>query len=214
MSSALAIASVTAVLKNLLNNELISRLADMAMGDVSVTSLPPDRVPTGLEEHAQLNLFLYRVTPNTCWRRTSASNAEETQRANPPLALDLHYLLTAYGERDAEAEIILGHALQLLHATPILTQEIMRSALDAISASSDKGNLPGLAALSISSLADQVEPIKLSPEFLGMEEMARLWSALQTRLRLSLTYQASLVLIDGGTDNARGLHGVARGMIS
>src|SRR5947208_14704682 len=185
MSSALAIASVTAVLKNLLDNELIHQSATTSVGDVTVTALPPDRIPTGAEERAQLNLYVYRLTPNSSRRRNGTSALQEERLESPSLALDLHYLLTAYGERDFQAEISLGHAVQLLHETPILTRETIRIAL--ASGSSSRASGTALPLLSASNLADQLEQIKISPEFLSMEEMSKLWSTLQTRSRLSET---------------------------
>src|SRR6266540_6897560 len=44
MSSALVIASMTAVLKSLLDNRLIEHGVAATVGDVSVTALPPDRI--------------------------------------------------------------------------------------------------------------------------------------------------------------------------
>src|SRR5215472_19232061 len=70
MSSALAMASVTAVLKNLLHNELIRPSSNTYMGDITITALSPDRISLGAEERAQLNLYLYRLTPNSAWQRT------------------------------------------------------------------------------------------------------------------------------------------------
>ena len=49
MSSPLAIAGVTAVLKDLLNNGLIDRDLSKHVGDVKVSSLPPDRIYTHRE---------------------------------------------------------------------------------------------------------------------------------------------------------------------
>ena len=194
MRSGLAIASVTAVLKNLLDNELIQLSTTVGMGDVVVTASPPDRIATGAEERSQLNLWLYRLTPNSGLRRTGTFTEPAEDPENPPLALDLHYLLTAYAERDFQAEILLGHAIQLLHETPVLTQETIRKALASVSSS--KGSGGALTILSASTLADQAEQVKLSPEFLSMEEMSKLWSGLQTRSRLSVTYQASMVVIE------------------
>ena len=194
MSSALAIASVTAVLKNLLGNALVQQSAATSMGDVTITALPPDRIPTGAEERTQLNLHLFRLTPNSGWRRTGDPAEQKEQHDTLPLALDLHYLLTAYGERDFQAEVLLGHAIQCLYETPILTQEKIRSALSSMSTSN--GGSAALTTLPASALNEQLEQVKISPEFLSMEEMSKLWSSLQTRARLSVTYQVSVILIE------------------
>ena len=45
MSNALAIASVTAVLKDLLNNGVIDHQLSGVVGEVTVSALPPDREP-------------------------------------------------------------------------------------------------------------------------------------------------------------------------
>jgi hypothetical protein len=116
--------------------------------------------------------------------------------ASPPLALDLHYLLTAYAAQDFHAEILLGYALQLLHETPVLSREAVRQALQAPSPV-DGGILPpAQQALSAADLADQIELVRLSPASLGTEEMSRLWAALQTNYRPTAAYRASVVLIE------------------
>ncbi|HLX58396.1 MAG TPA: DUF4255 domain-containing protein [Ktedonobacteraceae bacterium] len=198
MSSALAIASVTAMLKHLLGNALISQAAAASLGDVTITALPPDRIPTGAEERTQLNLYLYRLTPDSGLRHgsmfTSQLTSQKEQQDTLPLALDLHYLLTAYGEREMQAEALLGYAIQYLYETPLLTQKVMRSALASLS--SGKGSNAALTAQLASALTDQVEQIRMSAEFLSLEEMSKLWSSLQTRSRLSVTYRVSMVLIE------------------
>jgi Pvc16 N-terminal domain len=214
MNSALAIASVTAVLKNLLDNGLIHQSVANSVGEVIVTALPPDRIPLGAEERSQLNLYLYRVTPNSGWRSFGTMPSQDECRWNPPLALDLHYLLTVYGERDFQAEILLGCALQVFHETTLLSRDAIRAAL-APGASGNPGSMghPTLAALSTSDLADQVEQIKISPEFLSMEEMSKLWSGLQARYRLSATYQVSVVSIEDRRHDADGQRDAPQAML-
>jgi Pvc16 N-terminal domain len=203
MSSALAIAAVTAVMKNLLDNRLVQYGLAAGLGDVKVTALPPDRISVGEEERSQLNLFLYRVTPNTGWRlgRLEASPGQDggpadhaSPPATPPLALDLHYLLTAYGEQDFQAEILLGHAMQALLQTSVLTRDRIRSALAAPDGSGGVAP-PTRAVLTASTLADQVQEVRISPEFIGSEELSRLWSALQAHFRPSAVYKVSTVLL-------------------
>ena len=125
MSSALAIAGVTAVLRDLLNDGLINHNVSGVLGStVTVSALPPDRVVAANgTENTQLNLFLHQVSPNLGWRNEglpSRDSSGRTRLSNPPLALDLHYLLSAYGAEDLHAEILLGYAMQLLHETPVL----------------------------------------------------------------------------------------------
>jgi hypothetical protein len=199
MGNALAIAAVTAVLKDLLNNGLIDHNVTGAVGgNVTVSALPPDRVfAPGAQEGNQLNLFLYQVAPNVGWRNVGLPSRDERggRLTNPPLALDLHYLLTAYGAEDLHAEVLLGYAMQLLHETPVLTKQSIRTALLP---SPVNGSIlpPALQALSASDLAEQVEQIKIVATTLTSEEMSKLWTALQARYRPTAAYHVSVVVIE------------------
>ena len=157
MSGALAITSVTTVLKSLLSNALIQAVG---MGDVTITSVPPDRIATGAEEHPLLNIHLYRLTPNSAWRHANTPAAPKEAQQMMPLALDLHYLLTVYGEQDHQAEILLGHAIQCFYETSILTREALLSSLASISSSSGGG--PTFIPSSLPDLTKQPEQIKIS----------------------------------------------------
>jgi hypothetical protein len=198
MSSPAAIAAVTAVLKDLLDNGLIDRGAVNVVGNVTVTAQAPDRIPIP-EQQSQLNLFLYLVTPNQGWR-----NADQPARdshgdlINPPtLALDLHYLVSAYGAKDFHAEILLGYAMQLLHEMPVLSRAAIRLALQPSTPVINGGQLPpDLQDLAVSGLADQIEMIKITPTYLTTEEMFKLWMAFQAPYRPTAGYHVSVVLIE------------------
>ena len=198
MSNPLAIAAVTATIKDLLNDGLLNQ--DLSsIGSFSVTSLPPDRISTGQSEPNQLNVFLYQVTPNLGWRNADLPSRDGSgaRLSNPPLALDLHYLITAYGAEDLNAEVLLGYAMQLLHETPVLTRQQLRTVLGGVSPV-DGTILPSpFGNLSAVDLADQVELIKLTPVFLGTEDLSKLWTAMQARYRPTMAYMASVVLIQG-----------------
>ena len=191
---------MTAVLKHLLENGVAARGVTAALGgDATVSSLPPDRVPSGADERAQLNLFLYLVTP----RVGLSAGAAREGAGGAPLTLELRYLLSAYGSQDYQAEILLGHALQLLHERPTLGSAEMAAALEALT-NADDGRVipPALAALCASDLARQVERIEIRPEFPSAEEISKLWSALQARYRPSAVYKVSAVMIRGERDAA------------
>jgi hypothetical protein len=198
MSNALAIAAVTAVLRDLLNNGLIQHDLASAVGAVNVTSKALDQIKTGETETAQLNLFLYQVTPNAGWRNVGLPSRDERgdRLTNPPLPLDLHYLLSAYGAQDFVAEILLGYAMQVLHETPVLSRQAIRTALAPVSPVTGSVLPPEFQALSAADLADQVEQIKICPETLDIEALSKLWTAFQTNYRLTTAYQVSVVLIE------------------
>jgi uncharacterized protein DUF4255 len=200
MSTALAIAGVTAVLRDLLNDGLINHNISGTLGSsVTVSVLAPDRVvPASGTEASQINLFLYLVTPNSGWRNEGLPSRDVSGRlrlANAPLALDLHYLLSVYSGGDLHAEILLGYAMQLLHEMPVLTRDAIRTALTP---SPDVGTSlpPALRALVDAGLDSQVELVKLTPQYLNTEEMSKLWTAMQSHFRPTAAYTASVVLIE------------------
>jgi hypothetical protein len=200
MSTALAIAGVTAVLRDLLNDGLVNHNVSGVLGSsVTVSVLAPDRVvPPNGSEASQVNLFLYLVTPNPGWRNERLPSRDASGRVrqtNPPLAVDLHYLLSVYSGGDLHAEILLGYAMQLLHEMPVLTRDAIRTSLNP---SPDVGTSlpPALRALADAGLEDQVELIKLTPQYLNTEEMSKLWTAMQSHFRPTAAYVASVVLIE------------------
>lgn len=199
MSSPLAIASVTRVLKDLLNNRMIDHNVSDTLGNIKVTSLPPDFIDTGSgTEVCQLNLFMYMVTPNQGWRNHGlpSHNSHGDRISNPPLALDLHYLLTAYGSDELHHEILLGYGMQLFHEVPVLTKDSIRTALAPTTVVTPGTLPPELQNLSTSGLADQVEQIKITPESLNTEELSRLWTAFGAKYRPNAAYRATVVLIE------------------
>ncbi|HKP03807.1 MAG TPA: DUF4255 domain-containing protein [Chthoniobacterales bacterium] len=205
MSNALAIAGVSAVLRDLLNNGLIDHQVSSSVGGpVTVSVLSPDRVKLDGQEKAQLNLFLYQVTPNAGWSNVALPSRDDrgARVTNPPLALDLHYLLTAYGEKDFESEVLLGYGMQLLHETPVLARDAIRTALGTgtggmpVSGTLGDGTIIPPGQLSASDLADQIEQIKISLQTLNAEEMSKLWSALGAHYRPTAAYHVSVVLIE------------------
>src|SRR5829696_8745559 len=141
MSSFLAIGAVTAMLKNLLEEGLVQRtLSDKLGGEPSVDAVAPDLMLEKLKDKkARLNLFHYQATPNAGWRNVGlpSLNGQGERVSNPPLAVDLRYLLTAYSKQTFGAEILLGYAMQVLHETPVLTRQIIRQKQQEMSSDSD-----------------------------------------------------------------------------
>lgn len=192
MSGAWTIAAMTAALKGFLENELggQTQLAGLD-GEVSVSALPLDRISTGGEERAQLNLFLWQVTPHT--RLPTASRAV----AEPYTPMfELHYLLSAFGRHDLEAELLLGFAISRLQ---LLAQEPKRrsQALAAVAAGNGRHGAALAAGMAI--IAESADLVQIEPVYLAMEEMARVWSAAQARYRPSVAYRISPVALVAST---------------
>ena len=136
MTSALAIAGVTQVLRDLLNDGVVDNDVAAAVGAaISIRSLPPDRLQSIVTDTTpSLNMFLHRVTPNTGWvnHELPVRDSHGTRLRRPLLALDLHYLLTAFGFDDLHAEILLGFAMQTLHENPVLSRAQITRALNPV----------------------------------------------------------------------------------
>jgi hypothetical protein len=201
VSNALGIASVTHVLKDLLNDGLINQNISAMVGTaINVTSLPPGQMePQQGNVTTQLNIFMYRVSYNTGWSNIGypSRDVRGGPISNPPLALNLHYLLTAFGEEELHAEILLGYGMQLLHENPVLDRNLIRNSLSIANAADPNGRLPGnLHALATAGLAEQIEQIKITPDPLNTEEMSKLWTAFQTKYRPCTAYMATVVLIE------------------
>jgi hypothetical protein len=195
VSNGIAIAGVTAVLLDLLNVGFNNHNVSGMLGTVDISALPPDRLlPTSGTESTQLNLFLHQVTPNLGWSNERLPSRDDTGRirlTNQYLALDLHYLLSAFAAENFHAEILLGLAMQLLHETPVLSRTAITNALNP-----PPPLTPLLQALADCGLADQVEQIKITPEYLSTDEMSKLWTAVESHYRPSTAYLATVVLIE------------------
>lgn len=204
MSDAFAVAGVTAVLRRRLLDRFAA--ADLAgtVGEVPVTAEPPDRVVEE-DEPTRVNLYLHQVTPNAGWRNVDlpSTSADGGRRVGaPPLGLDLHYLVTAYGAEPYVAEILLGHAMLALHEQGVLGPDEIRAAFAAGPPPPDP-DLPD--AVRASGLADQVESLRVTLEAMDPEAASRLWSAMQARYRMTAAYLVTVVLLEPAVPALRAL---------
>jgi hypothetical protein len=194
MSDYLAVGGVSAVLRSLLTNNLTSGGPSSILSGTTpgITANSPDLVPTGANEQPRVNLFMYYASLNPALRNVNlpSRNAQGARINNEPLALNLHYLVSAYGTNQFDPEILLGWAMKVFHDTPVVPRATIQAALDALASSTTEASL-----ISQSTLADQTEHIRITPETLTTEEIYRLWTAFQTSYRPTTSYQVSVVLI-------------------
>lgn len=196
MSDFFAVGGVSAVLKWILSNDLSAAGLHTALGSAAgVSVLAPDRVPTGGTEQPQLNLFMYYASLNGSYRNTDLPSRDDQGRrlTNPPLPLNLHYLVSAYGKNEFDSEILLAWAMQWFHENPVIARKTIQDSLAAMAAA--VGATSEVQAIAATTLASQFELLKITPEALSNEEISKLWMAFSTHYRPTASYQISVVLL-------------------
>lgn len=184
MSNSLAIATVSASLVAILDEVAQGALSGAS---ISVETQRPDRISTE-DGKAGVAVYLYQVAPNPAWRNQDLATrrGDGSLRQKPQAALDLYYLLTFYGEeKTQQPERLLAAAVAALHSRPLLTARRIRDVV---------ATHPHLAG---SDLDQQIEKVRFLPLGMNLEELSKLWSVFfQTAYRLSVAFQASVVLIE------------------
>ncbi|MGV8845342.1 DUF4255 domain-containing protein [Tessaracoccus sp.] len=194
MSNGLAIAAVTSTLRYVLERSL-SAPHPGPVGGAVVTTLRPDRLAADdLDGSSGINIFLFQVTPNHAGNLTDLPTRRDDGSflRRPVAALDLHYLLTGYGDDVAlHGQRLLGRAILALAATPVLTRDVVAAAMNAYDGDADT------SFLASADLADQLELVKFSPTPLPLEDLSRLWGVFQQApYQLSVVYTATVVLLE------------------
>ena len=198
MSNSLGIATVTSCFRAVLENAFTNpNNVDDTLSNATVTTLSPSvEEGTGLPNPGA-NVFLFQVTPSAAGRNvdlpTRDSRGELVMR--PRVALELHYLITFYGDNDMlEPQRLLGIAVRVLHRQPVFSPTLVDQAITQLVTS----HPTTLGFLNRSNLAAALEPIRISPIALTADELSRIWSvfSFQTGFALSLAYQASLLFVD------------------
>ncbi len=184
MSNTYAIAAATASLHDLLLKVRTplpgDPPTDVDLADTVISTKPPDKA-RDTEGKNQLNIFLYHLTPDAQLRNTPAYGTGNGETARqPPVALRLYYMVTAYGAQDDDtlAHRLLGRAMSLIQDRAVFLPADIQAAL------------PG------NDLYRQIERVRIVPHAMSTEEMSRLWTIFQTNYRVSTAFEVSVVLID------------------
>lgn len=191
MSNALAIATVTAVLQDVLLNAILDAPAPERVDAAEVVTAFPGASPAASDPKPQVGIYLFQVSPNVALR-----NAELPARPDR-VALDLHYLFTFQGDEDSlEPQRLLGLVVRALGQNALLGRAAIDRTLANIARASRTSPHPKRFVAG-SDLSSAVERIKLTPSPLSLEELSRIWSVFfQTRYALSICYQCSVVVIE------------------
>lgn len=144
----------------------------------SVTTSPPDVEDTDADTPSA-NLFLYGASQNGSLRNQDLpGRTGPASLGQPPLSLDLRYLLTAVGHSPddvAGAQEALGDAMLVLHDHPVVAKD--DPLLDP-------------------DLAGEVELLKITLEDVDLDELSGLWNATSAPYRLAVGYRVSVVQLE------------------
>lgn len=183
-----AVAAVTATLKHVLEEAVRDPFPSCV-----VTTDRPESAAKGPEgKRPRINLYLFQVLPDPAFRNAAVPTYPSTGAVAqhptrlPQNALDLHYLLSFFGDDpQLSGQQLLGIATATLHACAYLTPEVLRSAAHKYPWINESG------------LAQQPSPVRVAPLTLSFEDLSKFWSGFfQVPYTLSTTYQASVVLLD------------------
>lgn len=187
MSNHLAVATVTEALR-----EFIARnLTDLPLA-VNVSAQRP---PTENPADPTITVFCYSVNPDPQLRNVDAPTraSDGTLIKLPRAALDLSYLISFYGdESQLVPQRMLGCVVRALYVQSTLSHDdILAAQAQPFLAGSDLGASP--------------QRVRFTPTHQDIDELYRLWTMMTgTQMALSLTYQATLVFIDGTETPAAG----------
>ncbi len=180
-----AIQSCSVTLRELLRQALVSDpdldvFFDPGQGGVMTVSLLTPQELVELNNEG-VSLWLYRLhrdeqSLNLPARRTSAARLEQ-----PPLPLRLHYLVAPIVSHETRPQ------------APELEQHILGKVLQVFN---DLGSLRGSALAA--DLAGQPLEIFVRLEPLSLEEITRVWDALDLSYQLCISYEVSVVPIASG----------------
>jgi hypothetical protein len=160
------IGKVTESLKNLLVGEMVPA--------TNVTLISPGDTSG---QNKRINLFLYRIieNPHLSNRDWLPKPGTTNQLVYPPLALNLFYLMTPFAPLDpqtglADAHGLLGEAMRVLYENAIIPQTYLENGL-------------------------KEGEVKVTLLPLDLEQLSKIWTALNKDFRLSVAYEVSYVEI-------------------
>lgn len=173
-----AIASVSDSLVWMLRTRIGEREGVLDIDDTEIALGSPDELADGAD--VRLGLYLYGISEYGHSKNSGRQRLDDDTLAQPPLELELAYLLTAYPARSGdetskshEQQAILGLAMQVLQANSTLRGEDLRG-----------------------TLTDD-EPIHLALEPQPISEIMQIWKTFRkVPFYPSVTYHVSPVLID------------------
>lgn len=120
-----------------------------------------------------ISLWLYQVVRNADLLNRPAQRPAHDRLLRRALPIDLYYLVTPIAKEPADEQALMGRVLQVFNDHSILRGSDLKDSL----------------------LNTQIE-LRMILEAVSLEELTRVWHALQEPYQLSVTYMVQLLNID------------------
>lgn len=153
---------------------------------------PETQVNVDMAETPRVNLFLYRILENGNLKNQEIpGHGNPSSYGFPPLSLDLHYLVTAYGTTEIQghfnetlSHFLLGSAMRVLHDFPVVTDSLQTV------------RPPVGTQILHESLVGEFERVKITLEPVSLEDLAKVYTALTLPFRVAAAYNVSVIQIE------------------
>jgi hypothetical protein len=163
-------ASVVQLLFNELNSD------PQTGGLIDATDKISQRSPKEIKDDnspALLSVYLYRVVENPYVKNQFSVPGPGGLLRKPPLTLDLNYMITPLLKEPEDRQIVLGKVMKVLYDTPILQGSDLVPPLDA-----------------------GEQPLRMTLNPVPLEEITKVWQAMELDYKLSVCYVARVTLLD------------------
>ncbi len=143
----------------------------------NITLQPPQE---GLAQAVHASLFLYHLDIDKHLRgqRPLPHRTRDDLFYNPPLPLQLRFMLTPLRETEEDNLSIIGRIMQHFHDHPTVTS------LSGVPLDDSRGGAS--------------PALRVRPDMLSLEQLTQMWNALSQPYRLSAAFLVEVVAIDSG----------------
>jgi hypothetical protein len=132
-----------------------------------------------------VSLFLYRVLPNGSYRSPAGRLDENGRRFRPQLAVDMHFILTAWGGSASLQHTVAGWMMRIMEDTPLLPAGLLNSVIPDV--------------------FQPEEAVEVMLADLSNEDLLHVWETLvQNTYQLSVPYVARNIRIESRLLQAAG----------
>lgn len=174
MSNYTVIGDVSETLQKLLEDDPWTGISPKPM--ISLKS--PKEIINESGNPNKVLIFLYQITENIFLKNENMQIIDSNRMLQPPLFLELFYLVTTYSNDPAQEKYILGKVMQVFFNNPVLSGSVL------------KGSLSG-----------SNNEIKIIFNPLSIDDLTKLWGTFQdVPYKLSISYMVTPVLIDSSIE--------------